>query len=276
MRWSAVLAGLVAGTIAGCLLELGDRKSCGDGFHDPEWEDCDPSAPDSFPADACEPGEVASCNETCTLACCGNGRIELGEACDGDAFPTRPPCREWTCVACQVECEACGDGVVDADEECDGYLGEEIVGQPQPPQPTMCEDLPVPSGGKPYAGGGPVTCNDDCTWDRSPCHMCGDGDIDSSFGESCDGTSFRSDELLTACEASCAHLGDRIGCRAECNASCEIDVTSSDPACCILPGNSRSNMLPCCCEMRDAPAYCGSVFVPMDIGEEQAMGICPS
>jgi hypothetical protein len=231
MRWSAVLAGLAAGTIAGCLIELGDRGSCGDGFHDPEWEECDGSDPDSVDG-VCEPDEAKSCDPT-------------------------------TCKL--VDCDPC-DG-----KECDASLDDQLVDQP-----TTCEELLVPGTNEQhYAGGGQVSCNDDCTWDRSPCHLCGNGELDALGDESCDGASFRIVELLTACEASCAHLGERIGCRAECTDSCEIEVTISDPACCIMPGNSRSDMLPCCCEMDEPPAYCGSVFVPEDISGMQGMGTCP-
>lgn len=165
--------------------------------------------------------------------------------------------------------------MLDEGEECDAYVGIIID---MPPNRTMCTDLLAPGeDGEHYAGGGPVTCKDDCTWDRSPCNLCGNDTIDALGEESCDGTSFRSDHLIDACGGFCAHLADRLGCRAECNA-CTIEVVTEDPACCVLPGNSRMDMqtgIPCCCEMPDPPSYCDTVFVPGTISGEQSAGICP-
>jgi hypothetical protein len=68
-------------------------------------------------------------------ACCGNGVVDKGEACDQSSLangcPTGESCDE-SCTACAVRC---GDGVVGPGESCDG--------------PTSC-----PSG---------ETCNSTCT-----------------------------------------------------------------------------------------------------------------
>ena len=114
--------------------------SCGDGVVDRFEEECDPAADEPIScADWMGPGWVG--NVACTDECwidasvcqqtCGDGIIDEGEACDGDALGGA------TCegegfvggtlqcdASCQLdvgECHSCGDGVVSGSgEACDG------------------------------------------------------------------------------------------------------------------------------------------------------------
>src|SRR5262245_4768058 len=60
----------------------------------------------------------------------------------------------------------CGDGRVTGAEQCDGA---------SVPKPDCVADWGY------YSGNGPVTCNPDCTYDRTSCaHICGDDVKDSA------------------------------------------------------------------------------------------------
>jgi hypothetical protein len=168
-------------------------------------------------------------------ATCGNGVVEVAEACDGDDVP-------WSCedlglaggtVECLEDCtidvsdcSGCGDGVVGPTEECDGNQIED------------CEDFGAGTGG--------VRCDPDtCTLDFSECvqQVCGDGII-SGFeicdganvgGQSCESFGFSDGTLL--CESFFCDFLDTSGCFDTCGdgiigptEGCEDDV-SSLPSC---------------------------------------------
>lgn len=79
-------------------------QNCPNGVVDP-GEACDPQAP----------GAPANCRTDCTLATCGDGRIDAftGETCDDGNVVNNDGCSS-TCKA-----EVCGDGVVQTNEKCD-------------------------------------------------------------------------------------------------------------------------------------------------------------
>lgn len=76
---------------------------CGDGVHDPAFEQCDDGN-----LEDCD-----GCNRLCALETCGNGITECAEECDD--FNNDP------CDDCSPTCrfEVCGNGIVDCGEECD-------------------------------------------------------------------------------------------------------------------------------------------------------------
>lgn len=272
-RWLAVLLGFGVGSLAGCLLELDRRAACGDGYHDPEFEGCDPGLPSSF-EDECRSNEIARCDPlTCELRCgaCGDGVLDPGEACDGNNTRTLPPCQQWTCTGCQVICPRCGNGQVDSDEECD-FEFEAIS-----PMPMLndCADISVP--GRPntyYQAGGNPTCRSDCQWNRSTCNLCGNGQLDDQIidpitegpinaAERCDGELFDLLDRFDRCRSACGQAGR--DCKATCGEGClEIQIDPTDSGCCVLPEYPRSASHPCCCEpsVGEAPAYCSNVFDP--------------
>ncbi|MBU1510633.1 hypothetical protein KKD52_09765, partial [Myxococcota bacterium] len=189
------------------------------------------------PAEECEPGDLQ--DQTCftlgyyggNLACggdcrfdlascqsagrCGDGTLhaDFGEICDGYSLGG-VTCEELNyhggTLACATDCTfdlascvaagRCGDGVLqdDTGEQCDlDDLG-----------PQTCEDL------YPGYGGGALACADDCTLDPAGCARCGDGLLQTSQGELCDGDALDGATCETqgqypgtlACAADCAEL----------------------------------------------------------------------
>lgn len=161
----------------GCNATCTSNETCGNGFKDVN-EECDFAlTPDT-------------CTTSCTSNVCGNDRKDPGEDCDpGPAGMTAqclPTCR-WS---------RHGDGWVNAldGEQCDGDgLGDVTPGSYGPD----CE----------FAGtvaGTYVVCNSDCTSGRH-----GDGKVNHSDGEQCDGLSDgtptgRADCESKTCNWSCA------------------------------------------------------------------------
>ncbi len=84
---------------------------CGDGVINQAWEECDP------PDDSACMGECVEC--LCPEPpVCGDGKLDPGEECDGDAGDCAAGCRE------DCTCPKCGDGILDPGEECDGDAGD--------------------------------------------------------------------------------------------------------------------------------------------------------
>jgi cysteine-rich repeat protein len=112
-------------------------------------------------------------------AVCGNGAVELGEACDDGNTAPRDGCDE------RCEAEYCGDGVLSAGEACDdaGCL-------PDCSGFFVCGDGALDPGEA--CDLGDVLDDDGCT---SVCTLdqCGDGIVQPSRGETCDGVGCRPD-----------------------------------------------------------------------------------
>lgn len=140
-RVAVASVGVVIGLAVGCLGELPRGRSCGDGWWDPEFEECDKSSSDRSYVDACRKNgwdhdadcdpntcEIKASEDDCTV--CGDGKASGDEACDGNDV------RGATCpsgsgvVRCTDKCEldfdlcpeVCGDGIVNGTEECEPSL----------------------------------------------------------------------------------------------------------------------------------------------------------
>lgn len=160
-RGAALIAALAAGLAAGCAPERG--KSCGDGWWDPDFEQCDPRAPDSPHLDPCGdmgitlPGELGPISAVCDpVTCsfevqaqmcnyCGDGVAAGAEQCDGKDL------RGATCgtndLRCSSDCTldysgcpaSCGDGVITDNEECEPGLS--CANDEDCPDDTVCYEL---------------------------------------------------------------------------------------------------------------------------------------
>jgi hypothetical protein len=216
--WPAWLAALAAGLVLGsCLGELPRGRSCGDGWWDQEFEDCDPSSADQRWVDACrdQGWDVdASCTDFCELRAseadcnrCGDGIAAGSEQCDGDDVrgATCPGgagtvrCTD-VCTLDYEQCPAvCGDGIVNGNEECDAgnveCTGDETCGPGRVCSALLgkcvsvsggfdpnlvCSDYPTTAIGfdKPYASGNVDRCTNLCEFGRNHCSFCGDGQLD--------------------------------------------------------------------------------------------------
>jgi hypothetical protein len=122
--------------------------------------------------------DYATCNfNTDTCLSCGNGKKEsypgLLELCDGNDFGGKT-CKDFGLppflngnLKCTNACtkidtsgcnrSLCGNGIIDGEEECDGNN----LGVP----PKSCQDLGC-------TGGGPVRCQDNCTFEKASCTGC--------------------------------------------------------------------------------------------------------
>ncbi len=135
-------------------------------------------------------------------AVCGNGLIEAGEGCDnasGNSDTKPDACRTWCARA------TCGDNVVDSNEQCEEHDLNHYI----------CSDLKQ-QGNDHYPGpvpnfwGGTLSCDiDDCTFDVSECHYCGDGMTQMPHEQCDDGNSSNDDGCNNNCTA-CVNLGNNI------------------------------------------------------------------
>ncbi|HWB74570.1 MAG TPA: hypothetical protein VG755_06435 [Nannocystaceae bacterium] len=204
-RIAVALAGAVAGTTLGCLIELEHRLACGDGYVDPEaGEECDPGDEDSF-KDACADGNLgggtAICNpETCELeademvcAKCNDGVHVIGlEECDLVA-PMNAECGmggQPSCIDCMISYESClpycGDGDVDPAEECDPDPNDE-AGLATTVSCDAEDESHLPrvqsaQGSAARFGSGETTCDaSTCHWFRQSCSYCGNGTLEDTI-----------------------------------------------------------------------------------------------
>ncbi len=157
--------------------------------------------------------------------CCGNGRLDAGEACDTPVMPYRL-CQDYDAsyvggtlachppdspAACQLnfgQCHKCGNGAIDPDmgEECDcgtdGCAPDELNGQ-------SCVTLNYVEG--------TLGCTASCSLDTSGCTNCGNRAIDPP--ETCDdgrnGDPY--DNCLDTCQANFCGDGFRYWTREECD-----------------------------------------------------------
>ena len=164
-------------------------------------------------------GGILTCSSECTLdrsACevtgrCGDGltQSDYGETCDGADLASKS-CQTFGfyqgVLTCDSECQIlasgcrgrCGDSVVQSSfgEQCDGA---NLNGQ-------TC----VSRG----YWGGELACNAQCRFEVTDCAntgRCGDGIIQSTYGEICDGAN-----LDGATCISLGHRGGTLGCAGDC------------------------------------------------------------
>ncbi len=218
---------------SGCLLELDSDIACGDGYIDQAaGEECEPDVERSF-RDACrtelginKPGACSTLSCTVDLsACfpaCGNGVLDGNEECD-PGTPLPPS----------------SDSEEPSDDEPDDQIGTQL----------SCTLVAPNDGGGPYAGGILGDCNDDCTWDRTPCHRCGDGELQA--GEVCDGDRGSFDDVDQTCLSACVDPNQdprpaRVVCSARCSDACEYVVDAADKGCCIPTGLPVDPHIECC------------------------------
>jgi len=224
---SMVLRALAAAGLlltSGCLLELDEAVACGDGYVDrAAGEECEPEVGSSF-RDAC--------------------RLQVGINRDGTCLDT-----------CEIDLPACfplcGNGKLDGDEECDP--GTQDSDNPAEDDDKLGAELSClghePPGTTPYVGGILETCQHDCTWDRSPCHRCGDELVQGD--EVCDSGTVDFDRLNQLCLSACVPLAQeprpvRVSCNAGCSDACDTYVVADPPGCCIPAGHTSDPVLPCC------------------------------
>ena len=211
---------------ADCMWDLslcGGR--CGDGLvQDYKGEDCDG---DHLNGQTCQSlgytGGALACGAVCrfdTTGCagrCGNGIVDEaeGELCDGAALAgetcqtlgyhggellCEADCRGYNLDNCVAE-GRCGDGVIQATyrELCDGAA---LAGE-------TCQTLGY--------HGGELLCTADCRFNFDNCAAvghCGDGVIQATFGEICDGQNLAGHTCqgegyysgVLACGADCLQL----------------------------------------------------------------------
>ncbi|MBU1245266.1 hypothetical protein KKD52_01135 [Myxococcota bacterium] len=218
--------------IISCKIDVKSQVRCGDGnVNLNEGEQCDT---DNLNTASCLSlgyhGGTLACTSSCTFdiaSCmetgrCGDGELNIPmEDCDGAELDGRTCLTlgfhggTLSCTAdCNFDttsCEAagrCGDGLIQPGfgETCDG---EELDNH-------ACESLGF------Y--GGALACASDCSFDTTACEheiFCGDGLIQSAWGETCD------DDNLD--EQTCQTLGFYPGVLT-CGSDCMLDTTACEAA----------------------------------------------
>lgn len=298
----AVVVGLAA--VTACTLELDRTIACGDGYVDRlAGEECDPLDPASY-EDACrehnagKPEGPGGCDpQTCSFdfsqcARCGDGQLDAGEECDGNAFGDRtcpgdqPGLRcTFDCRIDESQCPSCGNGVKDEGEECDFNDGGGFV------MPRLCagtEDiLPLasPNPHYPYAFGETTRCEQDCRYDRRACSYCGNGRLDDevliddvqqrfSLAEVCDGELFDDAQLMAQFGSFCYQmegidLRPNVGCENNC---LRFVLRPDDPDCCVKKGDrcpAPTDPFQCCFAYDHPEAEpCQTVFDNMGLARD--------
>ena len=172
----------------GCSADCKSEEKCGNGTVD-IGEQCDPGTDPTHPCGPGEdcPAETAACNRDCTVAFCGDGKINhaRGEECD-DGVET---------AGCNANCtlSACGDGILNvvAGEQCDAGNGM---------SPGACTATCTTTTDCLSKSCTTDSCTTSCvaTADIANCNgntagaakcqtsACGDGHVNSAAGETCD------------------------------------------------------------------------------------------
>jgi hypothetical protein len=288
MRGGIGALGGVLGFLLGCPFELQRGLSCGDGWWDPEFEECDPRDPDEPYLDACrEQGFMlkdASCDpQTCTVRAseaecneCGDGRAANTEECDGQDLHGESCVGVLSCTDnCRLDYSACaqvcGDGVVLGDEECEFGVDGGFKN-------LACSDYESTAIGfgldKPYASGQIGSCNKDtCTFGRNDCSFCGDGELDLEYedviapqgtatfpSELCDGDEVEPTVLEDHCEALCVDEPINGDVVVHCDFECADDCSGIAPPTDIIPNPEA----PGCCLAKGSPCPAiGTAGVPV-------------
>ena len=153
---------------------------------------------------------------------CGDGTVDDPEGCD-DGNTVTEECEYGlaSCTVCAADCtqqagdtDLCGDGTVDAPEACDDS-GESVTCNSDCTWASCGDGVVNSTFGEGCDGGGETaTCNVDCT-----AAVCGDGQVNTSAGETCDDGNTVTEECeyglasCTVCAADCmAKMGDTDVC----------------------------------------------------------------
>ncbi len=170
------------------------NSKCNNGVFDPEYEQCDKTAP------ASDANRHENCLDTCRFAGCGDGIIQDGEECDDS--------NQSDDDMCTHECKLpyCGDGIVSPTigEVCDDGVNDGGYGRCGfgcTYQAPKCGDGVVDAlsgeecdDGTENNVGGYGKCNSECKRDE----YCGDGVVQEAF-EQCD------PGVSPDCSASCGY-----------------------------------------------------------------------
>ena len=196
--WAMLLGVLgCAGTPAGDAQEQESTATeavCGDGLVSND-EPCD------------DGGMSSSCDDDCTLAECGDGLVNeaAGESCD-DGNTDTESCEYGvaSCTVCSHNClwgngipAYCGNGSIEAQEQCDDG-GESETCDDDCTEASCGDGVLNGLAGEVCDDGNTVTevcdygltscevCNFLCQPQPGTAKFCGDGNVDYTYGESCD------------------------------------------------------------------------------------------
>jgi cysteine-rich repeat protein len=183
-RWLIAMALRIAvlSAVGGCMAPPTVTPSqCGDGIHDEiAGEECDDG--NRLPGDGC--------NESCWIERCGNGKVDVGEACDAGGVDT---------AGCDHDCTlpACGDSIFNVEAEACDAGGKNTAGCDSDCTAPVCGDFVFnAAAGEACDTGGEDTaaCDSDCTLPE-----CGDFEVNPAVGEACD----EGGEDTATCDGDC-------------------------------------------------------------------------
>ena len=256
-----------------CDQEVCLPSECGDGILD------------IHTGEACDDGNSINddgCHNDCTLGSCGDGVLNPGEECDdGDGVNS-----DTTPDACRTNClnPWCGDGVLDSGEGCDDGNADDHDACLSTCVPAACGDGVVQSGVEQcdtadFGGqdcvslgfaSGSLTCEADCTFDRSTCvGGCGNGVVEDA--EECDDGPANSDTVADACRTDCLSpwCGDGV---VDATEECDDATANSD----TTPDACRTNCLnPWCGDgVADATEECDNATANSDTAADACRTNC--
>lgn len=226
-----------------CIQTSVDPDNCGKcGNACPDKDNPELNLSDSYCSESkchivCKPGYFDSDGKAengCELAekACGNGRLDPGELCDGEAFAVARKCEtfngagsealdeikcndtcdgiaEGSCSKPDIDTKKCGNGSIDAGEECDYNSAEAL--------PTCADKLGTGATGT-------VSCSQSCKLDTSACAVCGNGSIET--GEECDAASFPNNSDACADYDPDAYVAGSLACQ-----NCKISTSNCTEKC---------------------------------------------
>jgi hypothetical protein len=288
------------------------------------WADaCQEAGFEGVVGGACDPNTCTLVTSVELCPTCGDDVINAeGEECDGSVNGATCPSKNGfvTCTNCRLDysaCDPCGDGHhdVEAGEECDPNvsipcqddgdcsdnevcdpLTETCVEQGGVAPVISCGSLDVfavgPFEAEMYESGilGPHACTQECTWDRTDCGFCGNGELEPAYQdrgptgqyvdvpeEVCETEIF--DQLVAqefcwehcSGEATTSTYGCRFDCADDCrslelpeNVPPNPPIGHPDLACCLAQGSSCAGEpeYPCCWSLEnpDSGDGCLPVF----------------
>jgi cysteine-rich repeat protein len=205
--------------------------SCGDGtlqiLTGEECDDGNLQDPNSQDGDGCskscqlEPGYVCLGEPSTCVLSCGDGALDLNEACDDGNLTDGDGCSDncqteagFDCAGAPSTCDTvCGDGFVRGDEECDdANLQDPNSPLPDPNSPLQDPNSPLQDPNSPGGDGCSNSCEIepgyvcqstpaflDCPEEPSVCApICGNGLI--NLGEGCDDGNIEDED---GCSSTC-------------------------------------------------------------------------